>query len=112
MTADQILKTGEARYPVIGAQVSTGDSPTSDGASIDSVVADSPAAAAGLEADDVVIEVDGLRVVDGISLIVNIRTHQPGEVVEFTYLRDGQDPHHRHRSSAPRPAEPAGAGSA
>ena len=91
ITADQILKTGEARYPVIGAQVRTTESAVAaTGAEISEVLDDSPSEAAGLEAGDLVIEVDGQRVVDGISLIVNIRSHQPGQVVEFTYVRDGQ----------------------
>ena len=38
-----------------------------------------------------VIEVDGERVVDGIALIVAIRSHQPGETVEFTFVRDGDE---------------------
>ena len=37
VTADQILRTGEARYPVIGAKVQTGQR-DGDGAQIDSVV--------------------------------------------------------------------------
>ena len=89
ITADQILSTGEARYPVIGAQVTTGDDGTSDGASLQSILDGTPAAQAGLEKGDLVTEVDGVRVSDGISLIVSIRTHQPGETVEFTYVRDG-----------------------
>jgi putative serine protease PepD len=89
ITADQILKTGEARYPVIGASV--GNASSDDGALIDDVNADAPAEAAGLEAGDVVVEVDGQRVTDSISLIVTIRTHQPGEVIELVYLRDGRE---------------------
>ena len=91
ITADQILKTGKARYPVIGAQVKTMATLTSDGAVIDTVLEDSPAQDAGLEPNDLVIEVDGQKVVDGISLIVNIRSHQPGQIVQFTYLRNGQE---------------------
>ncbi len=90
VTADQILRTGEARYPVIGAQVKT-DETTTDGAVIDSVGTGSPAADGGLEAGDVIREVDGERVTDGIALIVAIRTHQPGESVDFTIERDGEE---------------------
>jgi len=86
-TADQILKTGEARYPVIGATVQTGGRSEGRGAVIDEVQPDTPAAAAGLEKDDLVTEVDGTRVTDGIALIVMIRTHQPGETLDFTVLR-------------------------
>ena len=38
-----------------------------------------------------ITEVDGARVTDGIALIVAIRTHQPGETVKFTVLRDGEE---------------------
>ncbi|MGA8255593.1 MAG: trypsin-like peptidase domain-containing protein [Nocardioides sp.] len=91
ITADQILKTGQARYPVIGAQVKTGGASLVDGAEIDEVLDDTPAQRAGLESGDLVIEVDGQRVVDGISLIVNIRSHQPGQVVQFRYVRNGEE---------------------
>jgi putative serine protease PepD len=30
-------------------------------------------------------------VTDGIALIVAIRTHQPGETIEFTVVRDGEE---------------------
>ena len=38
-----------------------------------------------------ITEVDGERVVDGIALIVAIRAHRPGEEVEFTIERDGEE---------------------
>jgi putative serine protease PepD len=86
ITADQILRTGEARYPVIGATVDTGDTGAS-GATILKVSEDSPASRAGLRKGDVVTEVAGERVFDGIALIVAIRSHQPGETVRFTVRR-------------------------
>jgi putative serine protease PepD len=89
-TADQILKTGEAQYPVIGAQVRTGGA-DSVGALITEVNNNTPAEAAGLLKDDLVTEVDGKPVTDGIALIVAIRTHQPGETIEFTVMRDGAE---------------------
>jgi putative serine protease PepD len=91
ITTDQILKTGQARYPVIGAQVGGQDSQGAAGAYLDEVLPDTPAEQAGLEDGDVVVQVGGQRVVDGISLIVSIRRHQPGERLEFVYLRDGQE---------------------
>jgi putative serine protease PepD len=91
ITADQILRTGEARYPVIGAKVQTGGSGDGSGARIDEVMPDTPAADSGLEVGDVVTEVNGLRVTDGISLIVAIRTYRPGETIEFTVVREGDE---------------------
>ena len=89
-TVDQILRTGKAEYPVIGAQVRTGTDDGS-GALIDSVKAGQPAAEAGMEKGDVVVALEGDRVTDGISLIVAIRTHQPGETLAFTIERDGDE---------------------
>jgi putative serine protease PepD len=90
ITADQILRTGEARYPVIGAKVQTGEDDGS-GAQIDEVLADTPADQSGLREGDIVTEVNGERVTDGIALIVAIRSHQPGETLEFTVERDGRE---------------------
>ncbi|HWJ82022.1 MAG TPA: trypsin-like peptidase domain-containing protein [Nocardioides sp.] len=91
VTADQILRTGEAQYPVIGAKVVTGGVPDGDGAELDSIIDGSPAEDAGLEKGDLVTEVNGVRVTDGIALIVAIRTHQPGETIELTIERDGDE---------------------
>jgi putative serine protease PepD len=90
VTADQILRTGEARYPVIGAKVQTGQRDGS-GAEIDEVIEDTPAEDAGLEEGDVVVALEGQKVTDGIALIVSIRSHQPGETLTFTVLRDGDE---------------------
>ncbi len=90
VTADQILTTGEARYPIIGASVQTGRQ-TAVGALVQEVVDASPAAEAGLREGDVITEVDGALVTDGIALIVAIRTHQPGETLEFTIERGGRE---------------------
>ena len=90
-TVDQILRTGKAEYPVIGAQVRTGGEPDAAGATITEVMADTPAARAGLKKDDVITAVDELPVSDGIALIVAIRTHLPGETVEMSVLRGGKE---------------------
>jgi putative serine protease PepD len=86
ITADQILRTGEARYPVIGASVDTGAT-TDTGAKILKVTSGGPAADAGLRKGDVVTDVAGEKVPDGIALIVAIRSHQPGDSVPFTVRR-------------------------
>jgi putative serine protease PepD len=91
ITADQILRTGEARYPVIGAKVEIRRSGDGAGARIDEVMPDTPAEASGLEQGDVITAVNGQRVTDGISLIVAIRTYRPGATIEFTVLRDGDE---------------------
>ncbi len=90
VTADQILRDGEAQYPVIGAEVQTQEDATG-GAEITRVLADSPAETAGLLDGDLVVGIDGELVTDGVALIVAIRTRQPGETVELTVRRDGDE---------------------
>lgn len=91
ITADQILKSGKAQYPVIGAKVKTGGLPSGDGAELDEIIAKSPAQAAGLKKGDLITHVNGVRVTDGISLIVAIRTYQPGQTIEFTVERGSDE---------------------
>jgi len=87
VTAAQILRTGEARYPVIGASVDT--RPAQGGAEVVRVPSGTPASRAGLRQGDVVVAVDGKPVTDGIGLIVAIRSHQPGETITLTVERGG-----------------------
>jgi len=89
VTTAQILATGEAQYPVIGANVNTGSRQV-DGAEVVEVPSGTPADEAGLQEGDVVIALDGVRVTDGIELIVAIRARQPGETVRLSVLRDGE----------------------
>ena len=91
VTADQILKTGKAQYPVIGAKVQTGGIPKGDGAVLDEIIKSSPAEKAGLEKGDRITHVNGDRVAEGIALIVAIRTFQPGQTIEFTLVRGSKD---------------------
>ncbi|HET6652971.1 MAG TPA: trypsin-like peptidase domain-containing protein [Nocardioides sp.] len=89
VTAAQILETGEAKYPVIGANVNTGEQ--QGGAEVVDVPSGTPAAAAGLQEGDVVVGVDDKQIDDGIELIVAIRSHQPGETIRLRVQRDGNE---------------------
>ena len=89
ITARQILATGKAEYPVIGANVDTGTS--RDGARVVDVPDGTPAADAGLRKGDRIVAVEDTRVLDGISLIVAIRSHRPGERLELTVVRKGEE---------------------
>ena len=88
-TARQIISTGKAEYPVIGANVDTGTS--RNGAQVVGVPDGTPAAAAGLRKGDRIVAVGDKRVLDGISLIVAIRSHRPGEELELTVVRKGRE---------------------
>lgn len=95
--AEQLIKTGEPVYPVIGATVDTSDK-GQGGAVIaagkdgtQAVTPEGPAAAAGLKAGDVITRLGSQAVSSGPSLISAIWTHQPGDTVPLTYERDGRE---------------------
>jgi S1-C subfamily serine protease len=60
------------------------------GARVVEVMGGSPAARAGLVADDVVISVGGHAVDSSSGLVLAMRHHKPGEDVAITYWRDGR----------------------
>jgi putative serine protease PepD len=98
LTAAEILRTGHAKYPVIGATVQVNGS--GNGAKVVGVPPGSPADQAGLRKGDVVVAVDGPPVEDGNGLIVAIRAHQPGDTVTRTVRRGGEPVQVRIRLAA------------
>ncbi|MET1000094.1 MAG: trypsin-like peptidase domain-containing protein [Marmoricola sp.] len=85
VTASQILRTGEAQYPIIGANVRGTEK--LDGAKVESISPGMPAADAKLKVGDVIRKVDGKPVTGSIDLVVAIRTHVPGDKVTLTVER-------------------------
>ncbi|MBK6993957.1 MAG: PDZ domain-containing protein [Lewinellaceae bacterium] len=57
---------------------------------ISSVVPGKGAEAAGLQAGDIVIQVDGKTVTGGVTLRGALDNHKPGDQVKVVYLRNGQ----------------------
>jgi putative serine protease PepD len=91
--ADQLIATGKAVHSQLG--VSVGDAPNATngapglGATLRAITSGGPAARAGLQVGDVVTKVDTRRVTDANSLIVAIRSHDPGSKVTITFTRGG-----------------------
>ncbi|WP_327709940.1 trypsin-like peptidase domain-containing protein [Streptomyces sp. NBC_00464] len=94
--AQQLIKTGQPVYPVIGATVTmdekTGGAVISDqgAGGTEAVTKDGPAARAGLRAGDVITKFNDTVVDSGPTLIGEIWTHKPGDKVKLTYKRDGK----------------------
>jgi len=88
VTTDQILRTGEAQYPVIGANVRGTEDLT--GARVESITPGSPASEADLEVGDLIVKVDGKPVTGASDVVVAVRAHRPGESVTLTLRRDGK----------------------
>lgn len=63
----------------------------SEGAYVSSVIEGSPADAAGLQIGDIIIGFDGEKVTSASDLTLDVRTKQPGDEVELTINRDGEE---------------------
>jgi putative serine protease PepD len=86
-TAEQLIATGTASYPVIGANV---DMSFEGGAKVSQVTTGSPAQRAGIKEGDIVTSIDSQKVDSAEALIVAIRAHKPGERVAMNLERDGR----------------------
>lgn len=87
-TVAQIIATGKAEFPVIGAGVRGSEG--LNGATITNVEAGMPAASAGLKAGDLVKKVNGRPVSSSIDLVVAIRSHVAGDKVTLLVERNGK----------------------
>ena len=92
--ADQLIATGTAQHAYIG--VSASDTTVTDGSSkrqaalIQSVSAGTPAAQAGLQAQDAVVAIDGKAIDSSEALVANIHEHKVGDTVTITVIRGSQ----------------------
>ncbi|WP_157881033.1 S1C family serine protease, partial [Streptomyces griseoruber] len=95
--AEELINTGHATHPVIGVTLDldyAGDGArvsTKGGDAGAPVTPGGPGALAGIQAGDVITEVDGTRVHSGTELIVKTRAHRPGDRLELTVERDGRE---------------------
>lgn len=103
---NQILKDGSISRPFLGVRYIPLTSsiakqlnisvnygayiPAADTQSGDAIIADSPAAKAGLKEKDIIVAVDGKKVDQNNSLTGLLSTHSPGDKIELTVLRDGK----------------------
>ena len=91
-----IIETGSITKPYIGVTVSSVSSeaqgyglPT--GAAVRSVEADSPAAKAGLEENDIITEVDGTAITSSTELVNYVGEKTPGDELTFKVYRQGAE---------------------
>ena len=89
-SAAAIVKGEEIQIGYLG--VSMGDATGGqDGAVVQEVTPDSPAARAGLQPGDVVVSIDGKAVQDRSELVAAIRGHKPGDKVTLVVDRGGNE---------------------
>ncbi|HJY26379.1 MAG TPA: trypsin-like peptidase domain-containing protein, partial [Actinomycetes bacterium] len=90
--AEQIIEQGYAERAYLGVSTSQPNPPAADnGAQVREVVAGGPAQGAGLQVGDVITQVGERRIDDADELTVAVRNNAPGDSVDVTYLRDGQE---------------------
>ena len=95
-TAEQLIETGRATYPIIGVlldQRYVGEgvqASTEDRDGTPAVTPDGPADRSGIRRGDAILAIDGRPVTDPDELIVAIRARPPGETVVL-HVRTGSD---------------------
>jgi putative serine protease PepD len=94
--SEQLIAAGVVRHGWLGVEGITASSDQSQtagsrgGAAVRRVLENSPAVAAGLAADDVIIAVGGEVVPTMSHLVVVVREHRPGDVVSVEFARGGE----------------------
>ena len=91
----QLLATGSVRHPFLGVQVAALTAEIAQQLSVEvdagivvfSVVERSPAAAAGLQAGDIIVRFDGDEIRTVADFLGRLRKHKPGEQVDVTVVR-------------------------
>jgi S1-C subfamily serine protease len=97
--ADQLIADGQVEHAFLGVQATTVDPQIAarygleaeEGAVVSAVSEGSPAAEAGLQQGDIIVAVDGEEVASMADLVGRISAHTPGDDVELTVIRDGEE---------------------
>jgi putative serine protease PepD len=94
--AEELINNGRATHPVIGVRLDPeygGDGARigGSGSGDKPVLPGGPGDKAGIKKGDVITAVDGARVHSAEELIVKVRSHRPGDVLELTLRRDDDE---------------------
>ena len=95
---EQLKENGKVARGYLGVQIGDLDSGVGEfygadndkGAMVGQVMEGSPAEKAGIQTDDIVLELQGVAVVGATELMNRIAMQKPGTEVELTILRDGK----------------------
>ncbi len=87
--ATQLVEDGSVTHAYLGVQIADAD--TGAGALVGAVEDGQPAADAGLQEGDVITQVGDTDVSEAAGLTAAIRAQSPGDSVQVTFTRDGQE---------------------
>jgi putative serine protease PepD len=85
--ADDLIAGRAVKHAYLG--LSVGNNPSGSGAQVGTVRSGGPAAGAGLEAGDVIVAVNGVRIEDAAQLTAVVAEHRPGDTLRLTVERNG-----------------------
>lgn len=93
--AESIIEKGYVSKPYIGVSVTTVSQETQmyglpQGASVQQIVENSPAAAAGLQINDIITQVNGKEITSSSDLVTTVSNTAIGEKLKLTVYRMGQ----------------------
>jgi len=103
--SEMLIETGKVSRGYLGIMMA--DATEILGVEITDVNPDTPAEGAGLEAGDVIIRVNGVRITDKRSLLTEIGNRLAGEEIDLEYVRPStsEDPNKKYVVLAQRPSE-------
>lgn len=96
---EDLMEFGNVQKAILGVQggelngkvAENLDIELTEGFYISSVIDDSGAAKAGLKEDDVIVNVDGVKITSFADLTGFLNTKRPDDVINVTYIRDGKE---------------------
>jgi putative serine protease PepD len=90
VVAAQLIATGHASHPLLGVRLANAtDSAGNPLARVQALSQGGPAASAGIKVGDFIVQVGDQKTAGAEAVIAAVRSHQPGEQVRVTVLRDG-----------------------
>ncbi|MFC4004262.1 trypsin-like peptidase domain-containing protein [Prauserella oleivorans] len=88
--SEALIRDGEVKHADLGVNASSVSANTSEGAQIQNVVDNGPAARAGIAEGDVITRVGDRQVRNAAELTVAVREHDVGDVVPIRLVRNGR----------------------
>jgi S1-C subfamily serine protease len=88
--AEELIRTGTVKHADIGINARSVTDGATDGAQVQNVAANGPAAAAGIVEGDVIVKVADRPIAGADELVVAVRERKPGETVPVELVRDGR----------------------
>jgi len=88
--AEELIRTGAVKHADLGVNARSVTDGATDGAQVQNVTANGPAAVAGIVEGDVIVKVGDRPIAGADELVVAVRERQPGDTVPVGLVREGR----------------------